>query len=38
MTVKQIAELSGAIWMGGRSMPRYYTDWALRASEGQKKY
>lgn len=36
MAVKQTAELSGAIWMGGRSIPRYYPDWALRASEGHK--
>lgn len=35
MAVKQSAELSGAIWMGGRSIPRYNTDWALIASEGQ---
>lgn len=38
MAVKQTAELSGAIWMGGRSIPRYYTDWALIASEGQEEY
>lgn len=36
MSVKQTAELSGAICMGGRSIPRYYPDWALRASVGQK--
>lgn len=35
MTVKQTAELSGAIWMGGRSIPRYYTNWALIASVGK---
>lgn len=38
MAVKQTAELSGAIWMGGRSIPRYYTDWPLIASEGQEEY
>lgn len=36
MSVKQTAELSGAIWIKGRSVPQYYMDWALMASEGQK--
>lgn len=36
MTVKQTAELSGAIWMGGRSIPQYYINGVLMASEGQK--
>jgi hypothetical protein len=36
MIVKQTAELSGAIWMKGRSIPQYYRDGVLMASEGQK--
>jgi|O1105metagenome_2_1110794.scaffolds.fasta_scaffold01280_7 hypothetical protein len=36
MAVKQTAELSGAIWMKGRSVPRYYINGVLIASEGQK--
>lgn len=36
MAVKQTAELSGVIWMKGRSVPRYYINGVLIASEGQK--
>jgi len=36
MSVKQTAELSGAIWMKGRSVSRYYRDRILIVSEGQK--
>lgn len=35
MTVKHTAELSGAIWMKWRSVPRYYINGVLIASEGQ---